>query len=457
MAEPREKTSSEASPTPAGASTSNPDSTPKGAVPAERTPGFRSVRGLRGGWRRVAGVILGPLMVLSGLASLLFLAISLDVRPRTLDAAVRANTIGIAPHVSGPIVDLRVVDNQPVRKGDVLFVVDPRPYAADLADSEAALTLIDMEIAALRARVVAAERAVEEANALLIEAEADAVYAQLYLDRVRPLLSERFVTPDQVDKAASEVVALDAAVATARARIAAREADLAVAIAALGDLDDLPGAIPADVATERDLDMVEASGAAALAAEDRPADIEPADLNARRVAAMATVAKARLYLDYCTVRSPLDGYVTNLNITVGEYANEGRQVFALVDGSVWYVMANFKETYLSFIDVGDQVEVYLMARPSERWRGVVQGVGWAIDLADGRDIPQTDLPRVAPTLDWVRLARRFPVRIILEDGPDGPIRMGETAAVIVLPGEGELPPPQFPWLRRMFTDFNLDD
>ena len=428
MAEPREKTSSEASPTPAGASTSNPDSTPKGAVPAERTPGFRSVRGLRGGWRRVAGVILGPLMVLSGLASLLFLAISLDVRPRTLDAAVRANTIGIAPHVSGPIVDLRVVDNQPVRKGDVLFVVDPRPYAADLADSEAALTLIDMEIAALRARVVAAERAVEEANALLIEAEADAVYAQLYLDRVRPLLSERFVTPDQVDKAASEVVALDAAVA-----------------------------IPADVATERDLDMVEASGAAALAAEDRPADIEPADLNARRVAAMATVAKARLYLDYCTVRSPLDGYVTNLNITVGEYANEGRQVFALVDGSVWYVMANFKETYLSFIDVGDQVEVYLMARPSERWRGVVQGVGWAIDLADGRDIPQTDLPRVAPTLDWVRLARRFPVRIILEDGPDGPIRMGETAAVIVLPGEGELPPPQFPWLRRMFTDFNLDD
>jgi multidrug efflux system membrane fusion protein len=453
MAESREKTSSEASPTTA----SNSDSTPKAAAEAERPPGFRAVRRARGGWRRVAGLVLGPLMVLSGLASILFLAISLDVRPRTLDAAVRANTIGIAPHVSGPIVDLRVVDNQPVRKGDVLFVVDPRPYAADLADAEAALALIDMEIAALRARVVAADRAIEEANALLVEAEADAVYAQLYLDRVRPLLSERFVTPDQVDKAASEVEALDAAVATARARIAAREADFAVAVAALGDLDDLPEAIPVEEATERDIDMVEAGGPAALAAGDRPAEIESEDLNARRIAAMAAVAKARLYLDYCTVRSPLDGYVTNLNITVGEYANEGRQVFALVDGSVWYVMANFKETYLSFIDVGDEVEVYLMARPSERWRGVVQGVGWAIDLADGRDIQQTDLPRVDPTLDWVRLARRFPVRIILEDGPDVPIRMGETAAVIVLPGEDELPPAQFPWLRSLFDDLDLDD
>ena len=85
------------------------------------------------------------------------------------------------------------------------------------------------------------------------------------------------------------------------------------------------------------------------------------------------------------------------------------------------------------IKIGDEVEVYLMARPAERWRGVVQGVGWAIDLADGRDIPRTDLPRVDPTLDWVRLARRFPVRIILEDGPGVPIRMGETAAVIQVP------------------------
>ena len=405
----------------------------------------------------MAGVVLGPLMVLSGLASLLLIAISLDIQPRTLDAAVRANTIGIAPHVSGPIVDLRVVDNQPVRTGEVLFVVDPRPYAAALADAEAALALIEMEITALRARVVAAERAVDEAAALLVESEAEAVYARRYLDRVRPLLSQRFVTPDQVDKAASEVEALDAAVATARARIAAREADLAVAVAALGDLDDLPAAIPADDAVERDVDRVEAGGADAASMGDRSTDVDPAELNARRVAAVAAVAKARLYLDYCTVRSPLDGYVTNLNITVGEYANEGRQVFALVDGSVWYVMANFKETYLSYIDVGDEVEVYLMARPSERWRGVVQGVGWAIDLADGRDIPRTDLPRIDPTLDWVRLARRFPVRIILEDGPDVPVRMGETAAVIVLPGEGELPPAQFPWLRSLFDDLGLDD
>ncbi len=407
--------------------------------------------------KRVVGRILGPACILGGIVAVIWLATTLDVRPRTLDAAVRANTVGIAPHVSGPIVDLKIVDNQPVSRGDVLFTIDPRPYAANLAEAQAALALVNIEIAALQAAVLAADRAVSESEAHLEETVAKAVYAQLYLERVRPLLTQRFVTPDQVDKAASEAAALQATVRTAEATVDARQADLAVAIASLGELADVETAVNPDAAAVGDDVIVEEP---LFDPEASEADgVEPAGsmLNARRLAAEAAVEKAQLYLDYCTVRSPIDGYVTNLNIATGEYANEGRQVFSLVDGSIWYVMANFKETYLSFIEVGDEVEVYLMARPAQRWKGVIQGVGWAIDLADGRNIPGTDLPRVDQTFDWVRLAQRFPVRIILEDGPDVPIRMGETAAVIVLPREGELPPPQFPWLRRIFTDFNLDN
>ena len=98
-----------------------------------------------------------------------------------------------------------------------------------------------------------------------------------------------------------------------------------------------------------------------------------------------------------------------------------------------------------------------MARPAETIKGTIQGVGWALYQDNGATIPSVQLPKVSPTMDWVRLAQRFPVRIILEDEIDSPVRMGETAAVIVLPGESELPPPMFPRVREFFNWLGLDD
>ncbi|MEE2972835.1 MAG: biotin/lipoyl-binding protein, partial [Planctomycetota bacterium] len=383
--------------------------------------------------------------------------------PRTQDAAIRANLVGVAPHVSGPIVELRVVDNQEVSRGDVLFVVDPRPYQAALAEAEADLVLVDLEIEALRADVRAFDRTVEAARALVAQREAEAEYARIYLDRVRPLLADRFVTPDEVDKAQANARALQAAVATALADLAAAEAARSAAIAELGDLGRGaavdPNETDARVAGE---EMIREDRAVdrglpgmddGIDARSPPAGTR---LNARRLAVQARVDRARLYVDYCTVRSPVDGYVTNLNLAVGEYANEGRQVFTLVDASIWYVMANFKETYTRYLEPGDPVEIYLMSRPTERLAGVVQGIGWAIDLADGATQDSTDLPRTDPTLDWVRLAQRFPVRIVIEGRPDASFRMGETAAVIALPGEDDLPPPRFPRVRAFFRWLGLD-
>jgi multidrug efflux system membrane fusion protein len=297
--------------------------------------------------------------------------------PRTDDAYVRANVVGIAAHVSGPIVELPVVDNQPVKQGDLLFVVDPRPYEAMLEKARAELLLTDREIAGY-------ERAISAAEAVVRQRQVDERYAADYLARLVPLLAKQYVTADQVDEARTRKRAAEAALERA-------EAERGRAIADLGQVGDV---------------------------------------NARRRAKEAAVRDAELNVGYCTVRAPFDGLVTNLNIAVGQYANAGVEIFALVDARNWYVLANFKETYLKEIAIGDTAEVYLMGYPGHRFRGVVQGIGWALYQDNGSSVGV--LPQVAPTLNWVRLAQRFPVRILLQPSDAArPYRMGATAVVTI--------------------------
>ena len=365
----------------------------------------------------IIGAIISIVFIVSGLAAGLMLAGELDAQPRTEDAYTRANIIGIAPHVSGRILELNVVDNQPVDEGDLLFVVDPRPYEIALAEAEAQMALVDLSIIGYQDSIEAAQAEIEAAKSRITKQQALAQYAVQYLERVEPLLGSRFVTPDQVDKARSEALALQASILSAEADLSAARKMYQVAVTQLGDVGNV---------------------------------------NARRVAAQVEIDRAKLFLDYCYVTAPFDGYITNLNITVGEYANVGQQVFAIVDREIWYVMANFMETYLEDLEIGQTVEIYLMAFPGRAIKGRIQGIGWAITDTEG---PTLDpIPTVSPTLDWVRLAQRFPVRIILEEIPeDVEIRMGATAAAIVLPDEGSLPKPMFPELRAFAKKLGLVD
>lgn len=327
--------------------------------------------------RATLGRLIGVALVLGALATSVWVYALAFVHPRTDDAYVRANVVGIAPHVGGPIVELPIVDNQPVEAGDVLFVVDPRPYQAELELRRAQLELTRLEVRALDDGVRAAE-------AQLAARDADAAYARQYLERIEPLLERRFVTPNDVFEARSRVHAAEAAVASARAEVAK-------AMNLLGQYGDV---------------------------------------NARIQAARAAADDAQLDVDYCFVRAPFKGYVTNLNIAVGEYANQGRQVVTLVDGRTWYVLANFREGYLSQITPGMEAEIFLATYPTRRFRGVVQGIGWGLFQRNGATVD--GLPEVAQTLNWVRLAQRFPVRIVLDDADPGhPFRMGQTAVVTI--------------------------
>jgi membrane fusion protein, multidrug efflux system len=326
---------------------------------------------------RIAGKLLAAAVYAATILLALYVTRIYFRYPQTDDAYVRADSVGIAPHVSGAIINLPIRDNQRVKKGDLLFIVDPRPYQADLDSKVANLALTNLEISALDNSIAAARQR-------QAQLEAERAYDQQYLDRITPLLSDNFVTANDVTGARSKLAAASAAVANSKSEVAR-------AVHELG---------------------------------------KSGDINARRQAAEAAVYRARLNVEYCYVKAPFDGYVTNLNIAAGQYANEGKQVVSLIDDSNWYVLANFRETFLDRIRPGMDAEVFLLGYPDVRFRGRVEGVGWALFQENGATIE--GLPHVEPTLNWVRLAQRFPVRVTLENRDSRyPFRTGETAVVTI--------------------------
>ena len=229
---------------------------------------------------------------------------------------------------------------------------------------------------------------------------------------MEPLLRRRFVTADRVAEARSRRDVSAAALQEARRRARAAAATVDYAVAARRD-----------AALAIDQSHHEHSRA-----EDLLAQV--GNLNARVEAAKASVRSTELDVGYCQLRAPFDGYVTNLNIAVGEYARQGQQVVALVDNRAWYVLANFSETYMASIQPGMEAEVYLVSYPRRSFRGVVQGIGWANRPEEGATVGL--LPEVRRTLNWVRLANRFQVRVRLEErDAERPFRMGTTAVVTI--------------------------
>jgi len=325
----------------------------------------------------VVGKVLSAAIVIATVIVGLMVVRLYYLYPRTDDAYVRANSVGIAPHVSGPITELPIVDNQYVKQGDLLFIVDPRPYQAALDSAVAKLQLTELNIRAL-------EDAIRTAQSDQVRLEADAAYAKQYLGRIEPLLSKHFVTANDVFNARSRVSAAEAAVEAAHSDVGKAQNQLG----------------------------------------------QYGDINALRKASEAAVYDAKLNVGYCYVRAPYNGWVTNLNIAEGQYANEGQQVVSLIDDRKWYVIANFREEFLSHIQPGMTAEVFILAYPRHRFRGRVQGLGWALYQQNGATVE--GLPQIDPTLNWVRLAQRFPVRIVLEDrDPKFPFRMGNTAVVTI--------------------------
>jgi RND family efflux transporter MFP subunit len=259
--------------------------------------------------------------------------------PWTRDARVRATILNLAPDVSGLISSLNVVDNQSVKKGDVLFVVDRDRFQAAVAQAQA---LVDNKRANLRLANDNARRNEELARA---------------------------------DSSAITQVEIETSQATA-----------AVAAAELGQAE-------------------------------------------------AALTTANINLQRTEVRSPVNGFVTNLTASVGDYATTGRPVLAIIDSDSFYVYAYFMETKLPAVRDGDLARVELMAG-SVVLEGRVQGVSRGI-AETGVDAVGL-LANINPNFTWVRLAQRVPVRIALgKIPPDVRLIAGLTATVTMMPSAAQ--------------------
>jgi multidrug efflux system membrane fusion protein len=362
--------------------------------------------------------------------------------PRTDDAEVFANFIGIAPQVDGPIVRLNVRDNQFVKKGDLLFEIDERPYqyALERAVSEQAalegqITDEQRRIAALVSAVSVSQAGihssqadvnrwaatVDQARADVSNAEegvnrakAEWTYASNNLHRLEPLLTKQFVTVDQVDRARTSEIAEAEALKQAESQLRLSQAGLQSALAQY----------------ERSGAGLDQSKAQHQQARHAVTTLEP--LVNQRGARDAAVKDARYNLDNCWVYAPFDALVTNLNISEGAYAHVGQQVFTLIDARTWWAIGNFREGELQHIVPGMRADVYVLSKPSLRFSGVVDSVGFGVTPDPdvfGRLEP--GLPDAQRTLNWVHLASRYPVRVRVQNPSPELFRVGESAVVTV--------------------------
>jgi multidrug resistance efflux pump len=259
-----------------------------------------------------------------------WLWIHYNVEPWTRDGRVRADVVEVSPDINGLVTDVLVNDGQAVRKGQVLFIIDPSRYQLAVREAQAA---------------VAADQA---------------SLAQARRENRRNVALGTLVTTEEVEEGLSKVEELSA---------------------------QLRGAL-----VERDL--------------------------------------AQLNLGRTTVRSTINGLITNLELEPGDYASVGHQVMALLDSDSIYVDGYFEETKLPRIRVGDRANVHLMG-VKVALHGTVIAIAAGIEDRERSESP-TDLANVTPTFSWVRLAQRIPVRIKLDPAPDG-VRLiaGRTATVAI--------------------------
>ena len=160
----------------------------------------------------------------------------------------------------------------------------------------------------------------------------------------------------------------------------------------------------------------------------------PGEDNARLRRAAADLELAQLNLDFTKVWAPADGYVTNLQLRVGDSAVANQPMLAVIDADSFYVQAFFRETFVGNLQNGDRAVVTLMSYPDTPLEGRVDSIGWGIAQQNG-STGFEQLPAVKPTFEWIRLAQRLPVMVRIETIPDNvKLRAGTTASVVVITG-----------------------
>jgi len=279
----------------------------------------------------------------------------------TDNAYVVADQVSIAPQVSGRVTTVAVTQNQSVAPDQPLLQIDPQPFQIALDQANANLENVRNEIRAQQAQ--------------LAGAVAHAAYLQREVDRDTNLVKQDVVSTSKLDDMRTELTVAQQQIAQIRANLSGNP--------------DLP------------YDQ-QASYKQALAARD----------------------EAALELSYTTVKAPAAGVVTEVDIKPGDVVAAGHPVFALVMSGKRWIEANFKETQLTHVHVGQPVEISVDTYSGHTWHGTVESI------APGTGSVFSVLPAQNATGNWVKVVQRIPVRIAIQMDPNGPdLRAGMSAEV----------------------------
>ncbi|HEX3628010.1 MAG TPA: HlyD family secretion protein [Verrucomicrobiae bacterium] len=334
------------------------------------TPGNRK-------WLRLA--IIGAAALVVGLAVGVYYFRFIGPYESTDDAFIEGHATAVAPQVSGRVVQLLVQDNQEVKQGDLLFAIDPRDYEAQLALAQANLAAARSQLTQSKAQfgVDQARLGQEQANLIAVEAQADYSKADLKRDQIIGSLG---VSQDQIDLAESQAHSSAAQVEVARNQILAAQAQTALSQAS----------IETSVAN----------------VQQNEADVRQAELN----------------LSYTKVTAPETGYVTHRTVEQGAYVQPGQALLAIVPHHIW-VVANFKETQLTYMRPGQPVEIKVDAYPQIKFKGHVDSI------QHGSGASFSLFPPENATGNYIKVVQRVPVKIVFDDTLDAQIALGPGMSV----------------------------
>jgi multidrug resistance efflux pump len=325
-------------------------------------------------------------LVIIFLALVLFvLSVFMERRtPSSSQAQVQAYVVGIAPEVTGRVIEVGVDDNSAVGPNQILFRIDPTRYQIAVDEAEARLASVGQSIGASVANVDAAQARLVEARG--VRDNKRDIYA-----RSEVLVKKKVFTQAKLDDVKAE---LDQAEAT----VTGAEADL--------------------VRTEQELGP---------AGQDNPKLKEAlAALERAKTDLLRTTVRT-------TVRAPSAGVITNLQLSVGKVVSAGQPAMTFIDvGTVW-ISAAFKENSLEKTAIGNKAEVLFDALPGQLFAATVEGIG--LGVSQSNTDPSTGLPTVRSDTGWVKEAQRFPIRLTLDEGRPKGVRYGSQATVIIYTGD----------------------
>lgn len=283
----------------------------------------------------------------------------------TDNAIIESHVTPIAPQVPGRVARLLVQDNQEVKKGDLLLKIDPCDYEVRLAQAQAALAGTKGRLEEAKAQLAVDQAKAEQEKATLNAVEAEASRAGADLKRYQAVES-RAVSRSQLDLAETQARSANAQVAAARNKALAAEAQLGLSRASL---------------------------------ETAAANIEQSQ---------AAVRQAELNLSYTEVTAPEAGRVTRRTVEQGGYIQTGQALMAIVPRQFW-VVANFKETQLAHMRVGQPVEIRVDAYSGLKFKGRVESI------QSGSGARFSMFPPENATGNYIKVVQRVPVKIVCDD------------------------------------------